>query len=501
MVRLEEQCVCECVAHIARKTSETLEGLLAFVVFMVVDEYTTRLSPEEFALYTPENTLMHRPLCYKARAPSFENTHQYITTRVPREGSIGVFEIRDRSNLLVALGRINERGLQGEITTYYDGELIMVARYENNMKNGNCLIYKNRVVVFNGRYVHGIRFGRAEETDPVTRETVFVEYDGFGNKKCEISNDNGRRRMIHRTEDVIDAEGSYRTVSYGDSIHYLPEGYFFSRKNGVNTLFYYPLSNSTSSSSVPPLRENDGNCLSVFSYPSTTPKRIYEGTASTATEFKRSQHGRELFYDSVTAEEPFISLYCECAEDRLNGEAHFIDREGICVCDGEYEDNTMSEVTMFDAFEVVYDGLLKDWKNPCLVNALNPLSSFAFTRVESVTVADNLLLKASVLDLSRFVFMRSFVVGRCSFADVNRVYFWHLPFLERIVIRDGAFSARRTAGSGYTGVVSTLPEKREAEESELYVGHCGALREIVIGDNCFTEYDRLRIEGGCGEWV
>ena len=127
--------------------------------------------------------------------------------------------------------------------------------------------------------------------------------------------------------------------------------------------------------------------------------------------------------------------------------------------------------------------------------------SFAFTRVESVTVADNLLLKASVLDLSRFVFMRSFVVGRCSFADVNRVYFWHLPFLERIVIRDGAFSARRTAGSGYTGVVSTLPEKREAEESALYVGHCGALREIVIGDNCFTEYDRLRIEGGCGEWV
>ena len=55
--------------------------------------------------------------------------------------------------------------------------------------------------------------------------------------------------------------------------------------------------------------------------------------------------------------------------------------------------------------------------------------------------------------------------------------------------------------SGVTHITVSNNCGNEIMASGLYFTRFTQLQEIVIGDNCFTEYDRLRIEGGCGEWV
>lgn len=103
-----------------------------------------------------------------------------------------------------------------------------------------------------------------------------------------------------------------------------------------------------------------------------------------------------------------------------------------------------------------------------------------------------------MLDVSRFVFVRRIVVGKFSFGDVKRAYFWHLPMLESIVVDDGAFCARRTAGNEYVGTVSTLPEEA-AEGSVLYIGCCNQLKEVTIGHELLHGVHHVAC-GGFG-WV
>lgn len=447
---------------------------------------------------------------------------QYNAVVMPERGSFGRIEVRDGMNLLVVSGQINAEGLQGEITAFFDGEVIMKVTYENNQKHGKCIIYRNRKAVFNGVYVHGVRYGQAEEMDPQTNRVVLVEYDRYGNKMFEISNDEGVRKIKHLSNGIVDGEGSYRIASHGDSIHFVPEGYYCFKNGDKCTLLYYPLSTGTTIIDGPPLRENDSDYLTVFSYPTKDQQVIYESIidaiASSDDSFRsadmqmqRSKSGTELFYTSVTAKEPFLALYCECAKDTINGEAQFIecakDANGeaqfeqgcICVCNAEFEDNVMNEVTMFNhQFEITYEGMLANWSHVVRVNATTPLDSLQYNEVGELIFADNLLLKSDVLDVSRFVFVRKIVVGKFSFSDVKRVYFWHLPVLESITIDDGSFCARRTAGNEYVGTVSTLPEKKE-EDSVLYIGCCNLLKEVSIGVNCFTEYSNLRVEG-CSAW-
>lgn len=442
--------------------------------------------------------------------PETKTGARYEATVMPRVGSFGKVEIRDEMNLLVVSGQMNASGLQGEITTFFDGEIIMKVTYENNEKHGKCVIYRDRTVVFNGTYIHGVRYGQAEEMDPLTKQTVYAEYDGFGNKQYEISNDEGVRKIKHLSNGVVDGEGSYRIASHGDSIHFVPEGYYCSKENDKYTLVYYPLSTSTTNPPALPLRENDCDYLTIFSYPTSRQQVLYEavldaepqhseGFYAPALEMQRSKGGKELFYASVTAAEPFLALYCDCTKDTVNGEAQFIEADCTCVCTAEFEDNVVSEITMFDReFETTFEGLFSDWSRVVRVNATRPLDALAYTEVSELIIADNLLLKAEVFDVSRFVFVRRIVVGKFSFGDVKRAYFWHLPMLESIVVDDGAFCARRTAGNEYVGTVSTLPEEA-AEGSVLYIGCCNQLKEVTIGTNCFTEFTTLRVEG-LGGW-
>lgn len=89
--------------------------------------------------------------------PETKTGAHYEATVMPRVGSFGKVEIRDEMNLLVVSGQMNASGLQGEITTFFDGEIIMKVTYENNEKHGKCVIYRDRTVVFNGTYIHGVR--------------------------------------------------------------------------------------------------------------------------------------------------------------------------------------------------------------------------------------------------------------------------------------------------------------------------------------------------------
>ena len=90
---------------------------------------------------------------------------------MPRVGSFGKVEIRDEMNLLVVSGQMNASGLQGEITTFFDGEIIMKVTYENNEKHGKCVIYRDGSLQ---RHLHsrrslwsGGRNGSSDQADGV----------------------------------------------------------------------------------------------------------------------------------------------------------------------------------------------------------------------------------------------------------------------------------------------------------------------------------------------
>ena len=79
-----------------------------------------------------------------------------------------------------------------------------------------------------------------------------------------------------------------------------------------------------------------------------------------------------------------------------------------------------------------------------------------------------------MLNLKRFVSLRSFEVGDECFKNVEAVYAVNMKRMERLVIGDKCF----TGDNGYN----------EKSKGELYVDGCEKLEELKIGNKSFMNY-------------
>ena len=86
----------------------------------------------------------------------------------------------------------------------------------------------------------------------------------------------------------------------------------------------------------------------------------------------------------------------------------------------------------------------------------------------------------TVLNLTRFVNLREFVVGDNSFYYVNEVHLIGLSKLERVVIGRNGFDNPR----------SSNPDPNR----HFYLKDCPLLRELMIGPYSFYDYTLIEIE-------
>ena len=103
--------------------------------------------------------------------------------------------------------------------------------------------------------------------------------------------------------------------------------------------------------------------------------------------------------------------------------------------------------------------------------------------VESITVNNYGCNDESftMLNLTRFVNLREFVVGDNSLTNVNEVHLIGLSKLERVVIGMNSFTKHRnTWGNDST--------------RHFYLKNCERLRELKIGRYSFSDYSLIEIE-------
>ena len=127
------------------------------------------------------------------------------------------------------------------------------------------------------------------------------------------------------------------------------------------------------------------------------------------------------------------------------------------------------------------------------MDELNALDS----TVESIIVDGCNDKSFTVLNLTRFVNLRVFVVGNYGFIFVSEVHLIGLSKLERVVI--GMNSLNRRVHNRYT-----------SSNGHFHLKNCPQLRELKIGPYSFNDYSSIEIEntdsleviemGGLNEW-
>ena len=102
-----------------------------------------------------------------------------------------------------------------------------------------------------------------------------------------------------------------------------------------------------------------------------------------------------------------------------------------------------------------------------------------------ITVGRNCSNDASltVLDLSRFLYLKELVVGDKSFIYVNELKLIGLHYLESVVIGKNSF----------TKISSDYPESSIPNHS-FYLKACPMIKRLTIGYRSFVEYSVCQIE-------
>lgn len=415
------------------------------------------------------------------------------------------YAIYDGFGSLIVKGKINVHGLQELVCTYCDGELRMKAHYKDNKKDGLCSIYKNRMLVFEGRYSKGVPDGVASEYDANKKKMVLVQYDNGHQDYSRVE----FRNSFYVEKKSKDKISCYGVISENGSSRFEDEGYCFDQtKRDKDVFVFIHKDYDTNKKSEKVYREMNDGKMCVYSYIpflSNGEKKYkevccYEGeyTPSFVDGYPRCGEGYELFtkQSSLDDKEVVAKLYGSFDGDKCDDTYQILDKDCVyCICNCFVPESGVKQMTMFDeAGGVIYNGSFDDWQRKKHLNSLNnqTLLNLSFREVSDLIVDEGAGLGVKTVDFSHLLFLRSIEISDKCFPDATTVIFFHLPFLKTIKIGNGCFTRSLQADYNHE-ILSLLPEETEYQ-GVLTIHSCSSLTEVTVGDNCFMEYSVLCIE-------
>lgn len=412
--------------------------------------------------------------------------------------------IMNRLGLKVLEGKVDENGLQGQVKTFIDGELLMDATYLNNIKNGPCKIYKNRHIIFNGYYENGKPIGIATEYDLERKQDHLVEYDNLGHPIFRLADYDGSYYLLKGQEDYYSGCSCY-SISESDGIRYFKEEGYFWQRNEHDSEFSYKrydddekyvlrsISNETNNmtiySEIPYLNEHMNMELK--------PIVCYEGEYedSFPKGFPRCGEGNEIYIQPSTNH---LVYTCKAMynDDKIIEDFQFVDENELVVCNAQVDKKKDCIITLFDPqheYEMVYHGKLDQWNASFTLSSSQDLNTLSCLNVSSLDIADFYGKEMEIIDFSHLPFLQSIHIGSNCFPHATSVYFYHLPFLQSITIDNNCFTSS-TLSIMNSKSLCMLPDETK-KESFLCIKQNNSLTEISIGNHCFAAFSHVFIEG------
>lgn len=401
------------------------------------------------------------------------------------------YVIQDKLGMVVAQGQCNMNSLNGLTSVYMYGKKIMTCEYDNNDRNGKYVEYTDGQVTRTATYCKGNLSSIDRQFD---REThTFSENDGVniqtyrGNvTHCQTKQgghqiaEGGSSTQSISTRKVIEYETCFsRSDSNGTtSLYTIP--HHFHDLHSVSTLqlnsfktdetFVLRSYNKQSkklqvfetipeySSPLPPLPSSSSSSSPSSSFSSSSSsrssvKRFYEGRCNPtfATRYAREGRGREEFPNG-------ISLIGQFKNDRIDGDANFLDKRGRCFCRGGWEQGQLKRVTFFNKHtEKKYTSDFQDWSDKLDASALakemekspnlqkvyeeDEMRYLQYSEIRldqgfaiPSSPSSLLLIKTGVLDFSPFLLVRQIYLTTLFPSFIKTISIVHLPCLESIEV-------------------------------------------------------------------
>ena len=409
----------------------------------------------------------------------------------------------NRLGLKVLEGKVDENGLQGEVKTFIDGELLMDATYMNNIKKGPCLIYKNRRIVFNGYYENGKPIGIATEYDLERKQDHLVQYDNFGHPIFRLADYEGSSYLLKGQEDYY-SECSCYAITERDGIRYFKEEGYFWQRNEQDCEFSYKgeddqkrvlrsINNETNHMTVYSVIPYLNESMNMELKPIACYKGEYEDSFPKG--FPRCGEGNEIYIQPSTNH---LVYTCKAIynDDKIIEDFQFIDQNELVVCNAQVDKKKNCIITLFDPqheYEMIYHGKLDQWNASLTLSTSQNLNTLSCLSVSSLNISDYYGKEMEIVDFSHLPFLQSIHIGKDCFYHATSVYFYHLPFLQSIIIDNNCFSYS-TLSIMNSKSLCMLPDVTK-KDSFLCIKHNNSLTEITIGNHCFASFSHLFIEG------
>ena len=451
------------------------------------------------------------------------------------------YEIRDMLGMVVAQGQCNMNSLNGLTSVYMYGKKIMTCEYDNNDRNGKYVEYTDGQVTRTATYCKGNLSSIDRQYDVETH--TFSENDGVniqtyrGNvTHCQTKQgdhqiaEGGSSTQSISTRKVIEYETCFsRSDSPGTTnLYSIP--HHFHNLSSVSTMQL----NSFRTDEQFVLRSNNeqSKMLHVFgTIPDYSPssrsssrssvKRYYKGRCNPtfATRYAREGRGREEFPNG-------ISLIGQFKNDRLDGDANFLDKRGRCFCRSHWEQGQLKRVTFFNKHsEKKSTSDFQDWGNKLDSSVLakemetNPalgrehaedgmrylqyseirldqgFSSSSSSSPSSSSSSLSLLTQAGVLDFSPFLLVRQIYLTTLFPSFIKTISIVHLPCLESIEVvcptlrQDLNYSTPDTMNDGEyrygfdEGRYASLKVEGSTRKQDLLIAYNPCLTKVKFYNN------------------